>query len=354
MPDHVAATIEALDAGFVAAALGHPGALSSVTVTRIGTGQVAMSLRLDLEWSDGGGSDRPTVMIAKIPAPEAESREAARLMRTYELEVGFYRDIAPRVSVPHPQVTHAAIDPSTGDFTLLMELAPGEGGDQLAGCTVGQAAAMVDAALGLHAPTWDRLDEFGMLDWLPMPDAATVAMRVGAYQMLLPGFEQRFADRVGTEVLESARWLGEHLSSVIAAYRSPMCLTHGDFRLDNMLFVTAGGRPSVTVLDWQTLGVGRGAADVAYAIGSGLLPEVRRRHETELVDRYIAGLEAADVRVDAEAVRHDHRLGTVTGLAMAVIASQLVSATERGDEMFAVMAERHAAQMVDNDVFSLV
>jgi hypothetical protein len=39
---------------------------------------------------------------------------------------------------------------------------------------------------------------------------------------------------------------------------------------------------------------------------------------------------------------------------MAVSASQIVTATDRGDEMFALMAERHASQMSDNDVFALV
>jgi hypothetical protein len=110
----------------------------------------------------------------------------------------------------------------------------------------------------------------------------------------------------------------------------------------------------VTVLDWQTVGFGRGATDVAYALGSGLLGPGRRGGEAVLVDRYIDGLVAAGVDVVADDVRIDYRLGTVSGLAMAVIASQLVASTERGDEMFAVMAERHAAQMADNDVFSLV
>jgi aminoglycoside phosphotransferase (APT) family kinase protein len=154
--------------------------------------------------------------------------------------------------------------------------------------------------------------------------------------------------------MEAAAWLGGHLGDVIAAYRSPMCLTHGDFRLDNMLFVDTTSASSVTVLDWQTVGFGRGATDVAYALGSGLLGPGRRGGEAVLVDRYIDGLVAAGVDVVADDVRIDYRLGTVSGLAMAVIASQLVASTERGDEMFAVMAERHAAQMADNDVFSLV
>jgi hypothetical protein len=53
-------------------------------------------------------------------------------------------------------------------------------------------------------------------------------------------------------------------------------------------------------------------------------------------------------------VHHDHRLGTAGGLLMAVIASQQVARTERGDEMFAVMAERHATHMADQRIGELL
>ena len=351
----IAVTADQLDPVFLGDVLGHPGAVRTVTATRIGTGQVALSLRLDLDWIDGPGDGRPPVLIAKIPAPEPASREAARLHRTYHLEVGFYRDVSSKVAVPHPRSLHAEINDETGDFTLLMEPAPGVVGDQLAGCSVDEATAMVDAAVGLHAPTWDRLVEFGSLGWLPVPDPSMLEMRVNAYRALLPGFIERFSSRLDADVIDAARWLGDHLIDVALAYRSPFCVTHGDFRLDNMLFDTgADGSSSVTVLDWQTVAFGRGAVDVAYGLGSGLLPELRREHETSLVDRYVEGLLAAGVGCDPDDVRRDHRLGTVSGLGMSVIASQLVASTERGDEMFAVMAERHAWQMADNDVFSLV
>jgi hypothetical protein len=49
-----------------------------------------------------------------------------------------------------------------------------------------------------------------------------------------------------------------------------------------------------------------------------------------------------------------YRLGSTSGLAMAVTASMIVVRTDRGDEMFSVMAERHAAQMATLDVFSML
>ena len=42
------------------------------------------------------------------------------------------------------------------------------------------------------------------------------------------------------------------------------------------------------------------------------------------------------------------------GYLMAVIASQIVEQTERGDEMFIAMASRHATQMADLDVADLL
>jgi hypothetical protein len=38
-------------------------------------------------------------------------------------------------------------------------------------------------------------------------------------------------------------------------------------------------------------------------------------------------------------------LGSASGYYMALLASQIVEQTERGDEMFCVMAERHAHPM---------
>ena len=48
--------------------------------------------------------------------------------------------------------------------------------------------------------------------------------------------------------------------------------------------------------------------------------------------------------VDRDALWRDYRIGALSGYFMAVFASMSVERTERGDEMFAVMAERPARQ----------
>jgi hypothetical protein len=350
----IATVVDDLTPEFIAEVLGCAGAVRGVTATRIGTGQVALSLRLDLQLAADAPSDLPKVLVAKIPSPDAESRDAARMHLTYHKEVGFYLDLAGQAEVPHPRSLYSAIDVESGDFTLLMEHAVGDVGDQLAGCSVSDAEAMVDAAVGLHAPTWGKVEELANTSWLLMPDPGGVSQRQAIYSMLLTGFIDRFDHRLAAEVLDSARWLGEHLAALMSTSELPLCVVHGDYRLDNMLFDRSTTTSAVTVLDWQTTGFGRGPTDIAYGIGSGLLLDDRRAAEASLVDRYVDGLTAAGIECSFDDVMHDYRVGTVSGLGMAVIASQVVTATERGDEMFAVMAERHAQQMIDNDVFALV
>ena len=125
---------------------------------------------------------------------------------------------------------------------------------------------------------------------------------------------------------------------------------HGDFRADNLLF----GGPRVVVVDWQTVGLGAGPTDLAYLLGASLLPEVRRVHEAALVDRYVAGLAAQGVAVDRDDVWTQYRRYAFGGLIMAIVAQALVRRTDRGDEMFITMADRHSRQALDLDSESLV
>jgi hypothetical protein len=109
----------------------------------------------------------------------------------------------------------------------------------------------------------------------------------------------------------------------------------------------SSGRP-LTVVDWQTVRLGCGTADVAYFLGAGLDVDTRRAHEHELVARYHRALESYGVTgYPFEACWEDYRRFSWSGYLMAVVASVLVGRTERGDAMFMAMANRHAAQIAD-------
>ena len=65
---------------------------------------------------------------------------------------------------------------------------------------------------------------------------------------------------------------------------------HNDFRLDNLLFAAGEGPAPVTVVDWQTIGIGHGPVDVAYFVGAGVWPAPSADDERALVARYVARL----------------------------------------------------------------
>ena len=119
-------------------------------------------------------------------------------------------------------------------------------------------------------------------------------------------------------------------------------------RLDNMLIDQTTDTPRVTVVDWQSVKVGKPMNDVAYFIGAGLRSNDRRPVEEDLVREYHERLSSAGVRGYVwPRCWNDYRKGSFAGFGVTVIASMIVERTERGDEMFTTMARRHARHALD-------
>jgi aminoglycoside/choline kinase family phosphotransferase len=330
------------------AAGGHLGEARVVAAetTPVGTGQMCDSVRVALTYD--GPTDGPPTLVAKQPAADPTSRATALSMRSYEKEVRFYQELAPTLAVTVPRVLHADIDPATASFVLLMEdLAPATAGDQLAGCDAEAAGLAVAELVNLHAPRWGDTS-LTTLDWLDNATPEGREIMATMLPMLWDGFRQRYAG----DVLPHVSLAGDALFSGMRAYLrpsgSPPTVVHGDYRLDNLLFSPPPASRLAGVVDWQTCTLGPGVRDVAYFLGAGLDPAERARVEEAMVRDYHAGLEAAGVAGYAwEACWEEYRLGTFAGLLMAVGASMMVERTDRGDQMFLTMADRHARHALD-------
>ena len=166
----------------------------------------------------------------------------------------------------------------------------------------------------------------------------------GLYQ----GFKERYRDRLGAEIFAMGDDFIARTDSYLDQPLNAPTIAHGDFRIDNLLFNPDTG--VVMVVDWQTVGLGSGPTDIAYLIGTSIAdPAVRAAEEFRLLDVYVAQLQAQDVDIDTEQCRIAYRRVTFSGLVTAIFASMNVERTERGDEMFAIMAERPAQQILDLD-----
>jgi aminoglycoside phosphotransferase (APT) family kinase protein len=169
------------------------------------------------------------------------------------------------------------------------------------------------------------------------------------------GFRERYAERLSAEVIEAGARLAERIETFRALGRGPRSLVHHDFRPDNMMFATAAGGRPITVLDWQSVGLGAGPLDLGYFLAGALAPEVRRAHEAELLARYHEGLKSGGVAgYDAEDLRRDYAKGGLHLMMIAFVSSMRVKQTARGDDMFMQMARSAAAHIHDNDALSLL
>jgi hypothetical protein len=93
--------------------------------------------------------------------------------------------------------------------------------------------------------------------------------------------------------------------------------------------------------------------DVAYFIGCALPVEDRRTHYEDLLRAYHEGL-GPDSPVSLEDVREGVRRQSFAGVMMAVVSAMLVERTERGDEMFLTMLERHSSHVLDTGALDIL
>ena len=359
MGEALAGGLEAVDADWMSRCLSANGIdtrIAAVSSHPVGTGQMAHCVRFSLTYAAGSVSG-PATLIAKVPSPHERSRRSGNGASGYYMrEVGFYQHLASSALIRTPRCYNAWHDPERGEFILLLEdLAPAKQGDQLEGVTVEQAADVMREAAKLHASHWSDC-QIDKLSWVTGTKAATSrAPAATSYTKMWRGFTDRYGARIDPE----ARMIGDRFLSIFDVYQSgcgaPQCLTHNDFRPDNMMFAVGPTQPPVTVLDWQTLGFGHGAADVSYFLAGALSPTARRENEKDLFDIYHEQLRMLGVSGYARAqLTHDLAWNSFYLFVAATIGAMVVEQTERGDKMFLVMLHGAADQIASLDALKLI
>jgi hypothetical protein len=374
--------------------------VASFEQKRIGTGQIGQNVRITFTYdsvADAAVAGAPKTLVAKFVSSDAASRGAGLALGNYEREVDFYRDFAPVLrsattsesglgtsleessengaSIPAMNVARcwAAEFDADSQTTILVldDLAPAEQGDQIAGCSVDDARTAVLQAAILHAKFWES-PLLTSTPWLKDPlDPERAAMLDGMLGMFWPAFKERYADRLTDAMCTLGDRISTTASRWVLARTGPFTLTHGDYRLDNLLYSPAPASTSsapsapsadghapgsfAVAVDWQTPAIGMGGIDIGYFVGAGLLAEDRREHERYLVNLWHHHLCTYGVTgYSTENAWDDYRHGQFSGFIVAVVASMITERTERGDEMFWAMAGRHLTTALETDAADLL
>jgi aminoglycoside phosphotransferase (APT) family kinase protein len=323
-----------------------------VDITPIGTGQTGATYRVSARYGTDNGL--PPSFAVKLPAQDDAVRE--RVALGYRSEVEFYTDVAGRVRIPVPRCYYSDITDDGTDFVLVLaDMAPAAQGDQIAGCRPAEADLAADALAGLHGPswcdpTWLELSAVAM----PKPGDEAAAKGLGDVSAMAADITiDKLGDRMSADDRETLRATMALVTPWLLAEPERFALMHGDYRLDNMLFDP--DRTRIAVVDWQTLGVGLPARDLAYFAATSLTPEVRREIEHDLVSRYHAALLTYGVTgYDADTCWRDYRLGAVQAPLITSLGFAFAASTERGDEMILMMLHRGCRAIRDLGALDLV
>ena len=301
-----------------------------------------------------GNSSAPQTLIAKIPKNNEASRAASRITRCYEVETSFYSEISSSVEARIPECYHVEYSKHDDEFLLLLEdLAPARQGDQLGGCGVDDAILAVTEMAKMHGSLWNSPSTNGK-EWLIRNRSDAGKNTLQLLQSVYPSFCQRYEGRIDSKVVQVGQQLVSQFPEYFSAQPKPNTVVHRDFRLDNLLFGDWGGARGVAILDWQTASEGVAISDLSYFVGSALLPEVRVEREREVVNHYVSVLNTYGAEITEEEAWRQYRLFSFGGFVMAIVASMLVEQTERGDEMFMAMANRHGQQILQLEAQSFL
>jgi len=332
----IPATPEEVTDGWLTSRLRESGAIKNARVTAHTTqliepqGAAGIVARLELDY-DRAEPKAPRSIVAKFASPHGPIRALLHAMGGYAREIEFYRRFGDDPGISTPHCFHAAIDPASGVFALLLE--------DMSNCRVsdGMTSLLEDVEVAVrqlapfHAKWWDhpRLRE----DFLRYPgsaaDTAFMAQARGALAAALPAAKQRFGADLPQPLVALAERLLANFGVLTGARQGGMfegvTLVHGDFHPGQIFYPSErGGR--FAVFDWQTVSAGSGGDDLARIIVTGLTTEQREAHDERLVALYHALLVEHGVSgYDIEQCRLAFRLGLLTTVIINIIAGASIA-----------------------------
>ena len=324
--------------------------VTHVDIEPIGGGLMARATRATLEYD--GGEVGPASVVVKYPTDDQGSLGLALAMGMYELEVCFYRDVAPLlINMSIPRCYLAMRDDATGMFTLVLEdLRGSRPGDVLTSCSTDECSAVLAELVAFQAPLWNAPTTAAM-SWLADPRRT-----LGVFDALPAGLEpfiERFGHGLDPEHVDLFQRLLPGAGEWVRSWAPPTVVQHGDFRSDNIMFGNTPGAAPVTVIDFQTIRLGPPGLDAAYFLGSSIPTKERRLVEADLVWEYHERLVAAGVEgFDFDACWQSYREGALYGVFLFVGMASQVESTERGDLVITDQIRRYADMAIDLDAAS--
>jgi len=337
----------------------HVGRVANFDITRFGTGVGILGelARLHLAYVDGPSAG-PATIVAKCQSPAPENQFLAQAMGFYLREVNFYRDISPHLNVRVPASYFADCEPEGLPFIILIEdITDAYCPDQMKGLTLNEAEKILDTVAVLHAQFWET-PQLYELAWLPPMNNPLYKAGKAIAEVQWPGFVEHFGDRVGGTMLDTLRAACDKYPDMLDWWvqQGHQTFTHTDCRAENYLFGGSAGAGAITMIDFQLSTRHVGAWDVCNLLTASLTPEMRRQHESALIQRYfnrvseLAGDKPGFKGYSLDRLWYDYRASLLQQGVAQVITANLQGGNERGNELLENLHMRPIIAGIDHNI----
>ena len=335
-----------IDAAWVESVLAipYPGvAVRSVATAPIGAGNVSDTVRVTIEYADRP-DDAPDAVVAKFRPSAPEVHAHGLGSGAYHREVGAYRAIGERAACRIPHAYHVAGD-ETNINLVLEDLSSAVPGDQIAGCSPVEAEAVLNELALLHS-SFSPMEEATAPAW-PIRMADVCDYRSEAVRGGVEAALQRYQTRLSAENLATIEAAGRIARSFYLLPQSRLTLTHGDARVDNVLFEQRDGRTGAVLIDWKVTGLRNPMFDGGYFLSGSVSVADRREHERRLIDGYLRTFATVYPGYDEEEALADYRIQLLSGLMTTVAAIAVLPDNDAVNTLIVALLERNCATAVD-------
>ena len=327
-------------------------AVEAVDVQQVGQGIGVSSAvyRVRLQ-----GEGCPETVVVKLPALDDAAVFTSTVLSMYLREVRFFGQLADQSPIRVPRCHHATSDEATSQFVIVMEdLSHLRVVDQIEGMALADAERAVDGLAAWHATWWGKADALAEA-------GVTLSLGDPIYPAVVPmvfdeGWEK--VDASGIDIPASIRGVRPGFNDAIPRLladlaQPPTTMIHGDYRADNLVFCDDG---AVAAFDFQLIGTGSGAYDLAYFTTQSLEADVFEASEEALFERYRAGLAAGGVPAgDLDGLRERYRKAALFCLVYPIVASRGMDLDDpRQRELVACMLRRFDGAVRILDLAELV
>jgi hypothetical protein len=327
------------------------GVARSAVTEPIGAGNASSTVQLKVNWAPGVRG--PDSFVVKVPAAAgSQQRQAADGWNLYAVEAMFYTSLAADLKADIPRCYWAGHDADAGTYAVVLEdLGHLTAGDDVAGGDPARAERAIGELALVHGPRWGdtTLAELTWLNRYPRGQGGILHQELTS---AVDRLDADYADELAPEVLDLVRrfaLLADRYDR--KGFGGPRTIVHQDFREDNLMF----GPDRVCILDWQTVQLGAGLADLAYYLAASLRTEDRRAHEGGLVRSYHQRLLAQGVELEWDTCWRDYRRH---GLALLTTALKFINGRpdlpQRTRQLMVQMIRRGAHQAMDLESLKLL